>query len=304
LRIEKHLVRKPAKSWLGAANSEIRNPQSAIRNRRDFNMAEHSTKDADFSSRLEFFARRLFERIGAAIDFALRRGGGLEGGARADVATLAPLVERAIEDDLKSEDSRILAPNLIELRYDYETYTRMGASRREFLQREMDASVYEYIYNRRYATLGEVQVRIAYDAFTRGLEIKTGFGKPIPAVVSQNAPDGEATATDRAKGGTIEVVLQIEAASRNPRTRVTSGAEPAGIGRNSANALIIDDSTVSNFHAALTLSANGNLALADRASSNGTYVNDVALETGGRCVVRDGDRLKFGDVEATLRIAD
>lgn len=264
-------------------------------------MAEHSTKGAGFSSRLEFFARRLFERIGAAIDFALRRGSGLEGGARVDPATLAPLVERAIEDDLKSEDTRILAPNLIELRYDYETYTRMGASRREFLQREMDASVYEYIYNRRYATLGEVQVRIAYDAFTRGLEIRTGFGKPRPVVIPQNAP-AEATAIGQAKSGTLDVVLEIEGALRNPRARVASGAEPAGIGRNSANALIIDDSTVSNFHAALTLSANGNLMLADRASSNGTGVNGVSLETGGRCVVRDGDRLRFGDVVATLKV--
>ena len=266
-------------------------------------MADQTTKDADFSSRLEFFARRLFERIGAAIDFALRRGGGFEGGARADVASLAPLIERAIEDALKSENSRVIAPNLIELRYDYETYARMGASRREFLQRELDANVYEYIYNRRYATIDDVQVRIAYDAFTRGLEIRTGFGKPMPAVISQNAP-AEAAAPGLAKSGAIEVILQIEGASRNPRTRIASGAEPAGIGRNSANALIIDDSTVSNFHAALTLQPNGNLILADRASSNGTYVNDVALETGGRCVVRSGDRLKFGDVEATLKIMD
>jgi len=266
-------------------------------------MAENSTKDADFSSRMESFARRLFERIGAAIDFALRRGGGFEGGARADLASLGPLIERAIEDDLKREDSRLLAPNLIELRYDYETYTRMGATRREFLQRELDANIYEYIYNRRYATLGEVQVRIAYDAFTRGLEIRTGFGEPRPPVVPQNAPAEAPQATGRAKGGTVEVVLQIEDGSRTLRARVASGAGPVGIGRNSGNALIIDDSTVSNFHAALTISANGDLLLADRASSNGTYVNGVALETGGRIIIRDGDRLKFGDVEATLKVS-
>src|SRR5215475_829963 len=180
-------------------------------------MAEHSTKDADFSSRLEFFARRLFERIGAAIDFALRKGGGFEGGARADVASLAPLIERAIEDDLKREDSRILAPNLIELRYDYESYTRMGASRREFLQRELDASIYEYIYNRRYATLGQVQVRIAYDAFTLGCEIKIGFGEAKPAVVPQNAPEGEITPNQviaPAKGLSCNVILSIEGGSR------------------------------------------------------------------------------------------
>ena len=59
-------------------------------------MAEHDVKGADFSSRLEFFVRRLFERIGGAIDFALRRGSGLEGGARADLATLAHLIEQAV----------------------------------------------------------------------------------------------------------------------------------------------------------------------------------------------------------------
>src|SRR5215472_9437734 len=117
-------------------------------------MAEHDVKGADFSSRVEFFVRRLFERIGGAIDFALRRGHGLEGGARADVATLAPLIEQAVEDNLKREDARVFAPNLIELRYDYETYTKMGAARREFLQRELNANIYEYIYNRRYATSG------------------------------------------------------------------------------------------------------------------------------------------------------
>jgi len=269
-------------------------------------MAERDVKSADLSSRLEFFVRRLFERIGAAIDFALRRGSGLEGGARADLATLAHLLEQAVEDNLKREESRLVAPNLIEIRYDYETYTRMGAPRREFLQRELDTSIYEYIYNRRYATLGQVQVRIAYDAFTRGCEIKAGFGEAKPPVVPQNSPEGAATPKSGgapAKGLSCNVILSVEGGSRNLRARVASDAEPVGIGRNSANALIIDDTSVSNFHAALTLSADGNLVLADRASSNGTYVNGVALDIGGRCVVRDGDRLKFGDVEAALNLS-
>ncbi len=273
-------------------------------------MAERGAKGADISGRLEYFVRRLFERIGAAIDFALRRGSGLEGGARTDLATLAPLIEQAVEDNLKRENSRVVAPNLFELRYDYETYTRMGAPRREFLQRELDASIYEYIYNRRYATLGEVRIRILYDAFTRGLEIKAGFGEPRPAVIPQNSPEKagvEANLANRptggeASGGSLSVTLSVEDGSRELRARLASGAEPAGIGRNSANDLVIDDSTVSNFHAALTLSPDGNIFLADRGSSNGTFVNNVALETGGRCVVRNGDRLRFGDVEATLKV--
>lgn len=269
-------------------------------------MTEPGTKGVDLSGRLEFFVRRLFERIGGAIDFALRRGGGIEGGSRADLATLAPMIEQAVEESLRREDSRVVAPNLIELRYDYETYMRMGAPRREFLQRELSASIYEYIYNRRYATLNEVQVKIAYDAFTRGLEIRTGFGEAAPAVIPQNAPENATAQANSVEGAapgrSLNVALRLEDSSRELRARVASDAEPAGVGRNSANSLIVNDPSVSNFHAALTLSVDGNLYLADRGSSNGTFVNGVALETGGRCMVRDGDRLKFGDVEATLRV--
>src|SRR5262249_54609348 len=159
----------------------------------------------------------------------------------------------------------------------------------------------------------EVQVRILYDAFTRGLEIKAGFGEPKPAVIPQNSPQNviaastspgaspSGSAEGAAASRTCNLVLRLEDGSRELRARLASDAEPAGIGRNSANDLIIDDSTVSNFHAALALASDGNLFLADRGSSNGTYVNGVALEAGGRCVVRNGDRLRFGDVEATLK---
>jgi hypothetical protein len=264
-------------------------------------MPERNPKSVDLSSRVEFFVRRVFERIGGAIDFALRRGRGLEGGARTDLAALAASIEQAVEKNLRHEGSRVIAPNLIELRYDYETYTRMGASRREFLQRELNASVYEYIYNRRYATLGEAQVRIAYDAFTRGLEVRADFGEAKPVVMPQNEPERAIAA---AASRSCNVVLRVAGARRELRARIQSDAEPAGVGRNSANALVIDDPSVSNFHAALMLSADGNLSLADRGSSNGTYVNGVALETGGRCVVRDGDRLRFGEVEATITTHD
>jgi hypothetical protein len=260
-------------------------------------ISEQNPRPVDFGTRVEFFVRRIFERIGAAFDFALSRGRGLEGGASTDLATLAAHIERAIEENLRHEDSRVVAPNLIELRYDYETYTRMGESRLEFLRRELNASIYEYIYNRRYATESDVRVRIAYDAFTRGLEVKVEFGEPKSAVMPQNEPERAIPASR-----SCNVVLRLVGDQRELRARVASDAEPAGIGRNAANALIIDDLSVSNFHAALMLSPDGNLFLADRGSSNGTYVNGATLEEGGRSVVRNGDRLKFGDIEATLSV--
>jgi hypothetical protein len=250
-------------------------------------------------NRLEFFVRRLFERIGGAIDYALRRGTSTQITARTDLSALIPQIERAIEENLRIEGERLVAPNLIELRYDYETYTRMGSKRREYLERELSSSAYEYIYNRRYSVLDKVQLKIGYDAFTRGLEVKFGFGEAKQAVLVKG--------NDLAASGALppkcaRVVLRGIGGYLEFHVDVKSDGEPVGIGRNVANEMIIGDPTVSNFQAAFVLSPDGTLELADRASANGTYVNGILMGTGDRTIVRDGDRIRFGEVEMILEM--
>jgi FHA domain len=254
-------------------------------------------------NRLEFFVRRFFERIGGAIDYALRRGTSTQVGARTDLSALIPQIERIIEENLRPEEMRIVAPNLIELRYDYETYTRMGSRRREYLERELSSSAYEYIYNRRYAVLDKVQLKIGYDAFTRGLEVKFGFGEAKQVVIVKGnsgeiAPPGSSAPPRTC----VQVVLRGVGGFPEFRVDVKSGGEPVGVGRNVANEMVIRDPTVSNFHAAFVLSPDGTLELGDRASANGTYVNGILMGTGDRAIVRDGDRVRFGDVEMVLEM--
>lgn len=252
-------------------------------------------KLTEVTNRVEFFIRRFFERVGGVIDFALRR----TAVPRTDLAALIPHLEQAVDEHLRTEDSRVIAPNLIELRYDYETYTRMGAPRREFLERELTQSIYEYIYNRRYETSSQVQVKIAYDAFTRGLEVRAEFGEAKAAVLDSpqfNQPLPAASAKS------CEVVLHNPASKWRARATVKSNSEPAGIGRNVANAIQIDDPTVSNFHAAFVVRTDGSVELADRNSANGTSINGVTIGPGDRKIVRDGDRLQFGDVELKLEV--
>jgi FHA domain len=264
-------------------------------------------KNSGLINGLEFAVRRLFERIGGAIDFAWRRTGQSQSVVRTDLSALVPQIERAVENNLRREGGSIIAPNLIELRYDYETYTRMGGKRREYLQRELSASIYEFIYNRRYKTLRDLQVKISYDAFTRGLEINLGFGEGKKTVIvrsSSGNTDHEDRAENVAKQPAIacELVLRGMGVFPELRAQVSSDAEPLGVGRNVANSLVIKHPTVSNFHAAFVLSPDGSLELADRASSNGTYVNGVLLGTGNKTIVRDGDLVRFGEVELTLEI--
>jgi hypothetical protein len=255
-------------------------------------------KLTEVTNRVEFFIRRFFERVGGAIDFALRR----TAVPRTDLAALVPHLEQAVDENLRKEDARIVAPNLIELRYDYESYTRMGAPRREFLERELTQNIYEYIYNRRYTTLAPVQVKIAYDAFTRGLAITAEFGEAKAAVLDSPqfnqppAPDKSCDVRLRDATGKWQAhaVVRYESGKGN--------AEPVGIGRNVANTIQLDDLSVSNFHAAFILRGDGILELADRNSANGTSINGVQLEPADRKIVRDGDRLQFGDVELQLEV--
>src|SRR5262245_33798494 len=260
-------------------------------------------KNSGFINGLEFAVRRLFERIGGAIDFAWRRTGQSQSIARTDLSALVPQIERAVENSLRREGTSIIAPNLIELRYDYETYTKMGGKRREYLQRELSASIYEYVYNRRYTTLRDLQVKISYDAFTRGLEISMGFGEGKKTVIVRSN-SGHSEDEERSKQPEIVCGLVLRGMGIMPElhAQVSNNAEPVGVGRNVANNLVIKDPTVSNFHAAFVLSHEGNLELADRASSNGTYVNGVLLGSGDKTIVRDGDQLRFGDVELILSI--
>ncbi len=259
-------------------------------------------KLAEVTNRAEFFIRRFLERVGGVIDFALRR----TPVPRTDLAALVPHLEQAVDDKLRKEGQKIIAPNLITLRYDYETYTRMGAPRREYLERELTTNIYEYIYNRRYETAGTVQVKIAYDAFTLGLEVKAEFGEAKAAVLDspqfnrELPPAGNVAEAIAEKS--CEVALRDSAKKWQARATVKSTAEPTGIGRNSANAIHVNDLSVSNFHAAFVLRGDGTLELADRNSANGTSINGVQLEPADRKIVRHGDRLQFGDVELLLEV--
>ena len=154
--------------------------------------------------------------------------------------------------------------------------------------------MYEYIHNRRYTTLGDVEVKLAYDMFTRKLSIKVRFPDETVAVASEAATPNTAplkpakfTITLRAKA------FEIRAESD---TRIT-------VGRTHDNALIIENSSVSSVHAAFTSSTNGTVYLSDLGSSNGTFVNGVQIVMGEKTIVKSGDRLRLGDIEVTLEIS-
>jgi adenylate cyclase len=74
------------------------------------------------------------------------------------------------------------------------------------------------------------------------------------------------------------------------------------IGRGSANDLVLDDESVSRFHAVFKQEKNGDVLVADRSSTNGVVVNGKAISTETALV--HGDRVKVGVYELKFESTD
>ena len=74
------------------------------------------------------------------------------------------------------------------------------------------------------------------------------------------------------------------------------------IGRGSANDLVLDDDSVSRFHAVLKQEKNGEVRVADRGSTNGVLVNGKTIST--ETALGHGDLVQVGDYELKFESTD
>lgn len=252
-------------------------------------------------SRLEGLLRRFWARLGARLDSLTGKGGA----AAVDLGAIIPALERAVEERLRREGERVIAPNIIDLRFDYETFNRLSDHQRDYMRNELRDNITEYIYNRRYATAGEVLIRVGFDPFIKRLAVVASFPGEKTA--------GAFTATTKTKekslsSATVEHLLKLKTSTpKRPielSARLKSGAAPVGLGRSRDNVLVVDDSSVSNFNASFIYGQDGTIYLSDLGSSNGTSINGSPIDANDRQPVRSGDRLRFGDIEMTVEIND
>jgi len=68
------------------------------------------------------------------------------------------------------------------------------------------------------------------------------------------------------------------------------------------NALQIEDASVSSHHAELTLGEGGDYLLTDIGSTNGTQLNGKEITEGEPQRLQAGDKVRFGNIEASLRL--
>jgi hypothetical protein len=255
----------------------------------------------------ERILRRVLEGMGDVVD--RRFGRTVEPRTGLTTSKLIERMKRLIDERVREEGNRgRIAPHHMLLKVEWGTHSEAPPEILHDLKNEVLAAAIDHINDHRYRTLAPVTVDTEVDIFTTGISVDPTFGEfeddlrrqdeekraakagvPIPSAAPP-MPDIQVVARVTQQNGTREVPLVFK-----------PGGKRLNVGRASDNELSLNDASVSKIHAALLMTGEGTLLVADTGSTNGTYINGRRIAYGESRVIEDGDVIGFGDVEVRLR---
>ena len=243
----------------------------------------------------ESLARRVLERLGSKVDDKLASEGQHTLGAQV-IGGLTSRIEHIIDSSLEEDEGgvRRLAPNRFKVLFTYEETSALSPQYIEAVGKELTASVFEFINNRRYVTRGPVEVQAGRDLFAKATVVKASSDSDVERAAA--APETESAAP--AQGSKAICLTGTE--GRSYRVELRTDGAPAYIGRAAENAVRIDDPSISRLHCSLSLRRDGNVMIGDLGSANGTLVNDQPLGRDEARAVKSGDRIRIGDFDLTV----
>jgi FHA domain-containing protein len=255
----------------------------------------------------ERILRRVLEGMGSVVDRRLGRT--VEPRSGLTTSKLIERMKKLIDERARDEGRKgRIAPHHLVLKVEWGTHSEAPPEILHDLKNEVLAAAIDYINDHRYRTLAPVTVDAEVDIFTTGISVDPTFGEfeedlrrqdeearaaktgvPIPGAAPP-MPDISVTARVTLPSGTRELPLIFK-----------PGGKRLNVGRAADNELTLNDASVSKIHAALLMTAEGTLLVADTGSTNGTYLNGRRIAYGESRLIEDGDVVGFGDVEVRLR---
>lgn len=255
----------------------------------------------------ERLLRRVLEGMGSVVDRRLGRT--VEPKSGLTTSKLIERMKRLIDERVRNEGNKgRIAPHHMVLKVEWGTHSEAPPEILYDLKNEVLAAAIDHINDHRYRTLAPVDVDAEVDIFTTGISVDPNFGEfeedlrrqdeemraakaglPIPGAAPP-MPDIQVIARVTMPNGTREMPLIFK-----------PGGRRLNVGRASDNDLTLTDASVSKIHAALLMTAEGTLLVADTGSTNGTYLNGRRIAYGESRLIEDGDVVGFGDVEVRLR---
>ena len=255
----------------------------------------------------ERILRRVLEGMGSVVDRRLGRT--VEPRSGLTTSKLIERMKKLIDERVRDEGRKgRVAPHHLVLKVEWGTHSEAPPEILNDLKNEVLAAAIDHINDHRYRTLAPVAVEAEVDIFTTGISVDPNFGEfeedlrrqdeearaaktgvPIPGAAPP-MPDIEVIARVTTPSGTREVSLIFK-----------PGGRRLNVGRASDNDLTVNDASISKIHAALLMTSEGTLLVADTGSTNGTYINGRRIAYGESRLIEDGDVVGFGDVEVRLR---
>lgn len=228
--------------------------------------------------------RELLERAGEYLDRTLGRGAG-----ELKLASLVPAIQKAIEKNLAADERglRRVAPSKIVVRVAYEIHSRLDAEGVTQLENAVREVALQHIRDHRYAQRSELTTKVTADVvLTEPFAVEA----EVESVVTAPPPSRRILLRSVADASLVYAVGDLES-----KRRVT-------IGRAVDNDLVINEPSLSRFHAAISMTDAGTVLVADCGSANGTFVNGERIRTSGP--LQPGDELRLGSVRLKVEMGD
>ena len=255
----------------------------------------------------ERILRRVLEGMGSVVDRRLGRT--VEPKPGLTTSKLIERMKRLIDERVRDEGQKgKIAPHHLVLKVEWGTHSEAPPEILHDLKNEVLAAAIDHINDHRYRTLGPVTVEAEVDIFTTGISVDPSFGEFEEDLRRQDEETRAAKAGVSIPGAAppmpdIQVIARItlQDGTREIPLIFKPGGKRLNVGRAADNELTLNDKSVSKIHAALLMTAEGTLLVADTGSTNGTYLNGRRIAYGESRLIEDGDVVGFGDVEVRLR---
>ena len=268
---------------------------------------EESAKKPRQEALPERLLRRVLEGMGDVVDRKFGRT--VEPRSGLTTTKLIERMKKLIDERARDEGRKgRIAPHHLVLKVEWGTHSEAPPEILHDLKNEILAAAIDHINDHRYRTLAPVSVDAEVDIFTTGISVDPNFGEFEEDLRREDeakraAKAGIVIPTAAPPMPDIEVIARITQPSgtREVPLIFKPGGKRLNVGRASDNELMLNDTSVSKIHAALLMSSEGTLLVADTGSTNGTYINGRRIAYGESRLIEDGDVVGFGDVEVRLR---
>lgn len=258
----------------------------------------------------ERLLRKLLEGMGDVVDRKFGRTVDPRSGLT--TSKLLDHMKQLIDERVRDEGKRgRVAPHHLVLKVEWGTHSEAPPELLNDLKNEVLAAAIDHINDHRYRTLAPVTVDAEVDIFTSGISVDPNFGEFEAELRKQDEAKRAISAGIPPPAAAppmpdIEVLARIQLRDHSKEVALIfkPGGRRLNVGRASDNELSLNDASVSKIHAALLMTTEGTILVADTGSTNGTYINGRRIAYGESRQIDDGDVVGFGDVEVRLRKSD